>query len=173
MHNKHVEQIFFSIGNSSFGQVIVAQSQVGLCAVILGENPAELQLLLQARFPQAHLIHDDYKTKNILSQIIELMENPLKKIDFTLDERGTLFQRSVWKALREIPIGTTSSYAEIAKKINSPKAVRAVGGACAANPLALVTPCHRVIRKDGNLSGYRWGIERKLQYLQLESKLKK
>lgn len=164
------EKIQFAISDTSKRLIIVAQSDKGLCAVLLGSDPHELKRHLQERFPKAILVKGDAKVEKVLANVVKLMENPSLQINAPLDERGTPFQLLVWKTLREIPCGSTASYMEIAKKIKLPRAARAVAGACAANPLALITPCHRVIRTDGALSGYRWGVNIKRNLLALEKK---
>jgi AraC family transcriptional regulator of adaptative response/methylated-DNA-[protein]-cysteine methyltransferase len=151
------EEIRFVVGKSPLGLLLVARSNQGVCAVLLGDLASELKRELQKRFPHATL------TESKDMQLSKVLDG-----NHPLDERGTPFQLKVWKALREIPAGSTASYMDIAKKIGLPKAVRAVAGACAANPLAIITPCHRVIRSDGSLSGYRWGVERKKALLQQE-----
>ncbi len=161
--------IFFALDKCSLGTILVAQSEKGICAVLLGDEPQYLLDDLQQRFPSAELIMGNSAFQTTVMQIMRAVEQPQLKVDLPLDIRGTVFQQQVWKTLRQIPAGETRSYAEIAKAIGSPKAVRAVAGACAANTLAVIIPCHRVVRSDGNLSGYRWGIERKQKLLQTET----
>jgi len=153
--------IRFAIGQCSLGSILVAASDKGVCAIFLGDDPDQLARDLQDRFPRAHLVGADRDFEQVVARIVGLVENPQLALDLPLDIRGTAFQQRVWRALTKIPLGQTASYAEIAQRIGRPKAVRAVAGACAANPLALAIPCHRVIRTDGNLSGYRWGVQRK------------
>lgn len=167
--SKVAETIQYTTTDSLLGLILIAQSTKGLCALLMGQTINELKTELQRRFPQATLVKGEQKLDKILSILIKSINDPSITINFPLDERGTKFQLQVWQALREIETGTTMSYSDIAKKIGSPKAVRAVAGACAANALAVITPCHRVIRSDGHLSGYRWGIDRKKQLLQLEN----
>ena len=158
------EVIRYAVGQSTLGLVLAASSEMGVCAILLGDEPELLVTELQRRFPKARLTDGNAD----LAQILALVETP-SKLALPLDLRGTAFQQRVWQALREIPAGATASYAQIAAKIASPKAVRAVAGACAANALAVAIPCHRVVRSDGNLSGYRWGVERKRALLAREA----
>jgi AraC family transcriptional regulator of adaptative response/methylated-DNA-[protein]-cysteine methyltransferase len=158
------------MGECSLQFILIAQSDIGLCAVFFGNDKKALRRELAARFPQATLIEGGPRVEKLLSSVIQFMENPSSKTPIVCDERGTPFQRFVWQALREIPAGTTASYADIAQKIGFPKAARAVAQACGANFLAILIPCHRVIRSDGSLSGYHWGIERKRTLLEWESK---
>ena len=152
--------IRFAIGQCSLGAVLVAQSDKGICAITLGDDAEALIRDLQDRFPKANLIGADKAFERTVAQVIALVDQG-QALDLPLDIRGTAFQQRVWQALRAIPAGQTRSYAEVADMIGSPAAVRAVAGACAANALAIAIPCHRVVRTDGALSGYRWGVERK------------
>lgn len=160
--------IRFAAGECSLGSILVAASEKGVCAILLGDDAEKLLKNLQDRFPKARLIGGDKKFERVVSRVVGFVEAPKLGLNLPLDIRGTAFQQRVWRALREIPAGSTASYAEIAKRIGSPKAVRAVAGACAANPIAVAIPCHRVLRRDGNLSGYRWGVERKRALLARE-----
>jgi AraC family transcriptional regulator of adaptative response/methylated-DNA-[protein]-cysteine methyltransferase len=160
--------ISFAIGKSSLGDVLVACSDVGICAILLGDDPNELRQELRRRFPRAALTGGEGEFERTVAQVIALVDRPELPHDLPLDIRGTAFQQRVWQALRTIPIGHTASYSQIAALIGTPKAVRAVAAACAANPLAVAVPCHRVVRTDGSLAGYRWGIERKKRLLQCE-----
>jgi AraC family transcriptional regulator of adaptative response/methylated-DNA-[protein]-cysteine methyltransferase len=160
--------IRFAIGQCSLGAILVAQSQRGICAITLGDDPDLLVRLLQDRFPKATLIGGDPAFERLVAQVVGLVEAPQHGLSLPLDVRGTAFQQRVWQALRAIPPGTTVSYAELAQRIGAPTAVRAVAGACAANAIAVAIPCHRVVRTDGNLSGYRWGVERKRALLERE-----
>ncbi|ESQ87147.1 hypothetical protein ABAC460_20465 [Asticcacaulis sp. AC460] len=160
--------IRFAIGQSRLGAVLVAESGKGIVAISLGDDPDALVRELQDRFPQARLTGDDPKFDARVAQVIGLVEAPGTGLDLPLDIRGTAFQQRVWQALRAIPAGKTLSYAQLAEAIGSPAAVRAVAGACAANTLAIAVPCHRIVRTDGSLSGYRWGVERKRDLLQRE-----
>jgi AraC family transcriptional regulator of adaptative response/methylated-DNA-[protein]-cysteine methyltransferase len=161
--------ISFALDKCSLGTILVAQSEKGICAILLGDEPQLLHADLQRRFPTAQLIVGDSTFQKTVTQVIRAIEQPQLKLELPLDIRGTVFQQQVWQALQKIPAGETRSYAEIAEAVGSPKAVRAVAGACAANAIAVIIPCHRVVRSDGNLSGYRWGIERKQKLLQQEA----
>jgi AraC family transcriptional regulator, regulatory protein of adaptative response / methylated-DNA-[protein]-cysteine methyltransferase len=152
--------IRFALGQCSLGAVLVAQSEKGICAITLGDEAEALVRDLQDRFPKANLIGADKTFEQTVAQVVGMVDQG-RALDLPLDIRGTAFQQRVWQALRAIPVGETRSYAEVAEAIGSPAAVRAVAGACAANALAIAIPCHRVVRTDGALSGYRWGVERK------------
>ena len=162
------EQIRFAVGQSSLGSVLVAASGRGVCAIMLGDDPDTLLRELQDRFARASLVGGDAGFEALVARIVGMVEEPLRGADLPLDVRGTAFQRRVWQALRRIPVGETASYADIARRIGQPSATRAVAQACGANALALAIPCHRVVRTDGGLAGYRWGIERKRVLLQRE-----
>ncbi|GHD56551.1 methylated-DNA--[protein]-cysteine S-methyltransferase [Jeongeupia chitinilytica] len=164
------EVLRHACGESLLGTVLVAQSAGGICAVLIGDAAASLLDDLQARFPKARIGQGDETTVALLAQVLALISRPAHAIAVPLDARGTAFQQAVWQALRQIPAGETRSYAELAKALGAPSAVRAVAGACAANPLAVVVPCHRVLRSDGTISGYRWGVERKQALLALEAR---
>ena len=163
--------IFFAIGICSLGNILVAQSEKGICAITLGDDADNLLVDLQKQFPHAELIGANKEFEKIVAQVIGFIEFPLQPLSLPLDIQGTIFQQKVWKALMEIPFGYTVTYQDIANKIGSPKAYRAVANACGANKLAVAIPCHRVVRQNGELSGYRWGIERKAKLLQNEQKL--
>jgi AraC family transcriptional regulator of adaptative response/methylated-DNA-[protein]-cysteine methyltransferase len=139
-----------------------------VCAILFGDDPDTLVRDLQDRFPKARLIGADREFEQLVATVVGFVEAPAQALDLPLDVRGTAFQQRVWQALREIPSGSTASYAEIARRIGQPKAVRAVAQACASNGIAVAIPCHRVVRTDGALSGYRWGIERKRALLDRE-----
>lgn len=162
--------IHFAIGQCSLGAILVAQSVRGVCAILLGDDPQALVQDLQDKFPKAHFIGADEGFEQTVARVVGFVEAPAIGLDLPLDLRGTVFQERVWQALRDIPPGHTASYAEIAERIGSPKAVRAVAQACAANSIAVAIPCHRVVRSDGTLSGYRWGVERKQQLLEREKR---
>jgi AraC family transcriptional regulator, regulatory protein of adaptative response / methylated-DNA-[protein]-cysteine methyltransferase len=162
-------EIRFAIGECSLGSILVATSDRGVCAILLGDDPDELARDLQDQFPRAHLIGGDAEFEELVATVVGFVEAPGIGLDLPLDVRGTAFQQRVWQALRAIPAGDTVSYAEIANRIGSPNAVRAVAQACAANALAVAIPCHRVVRNDGGLSGYRWGVERKRALLEKEA----
>ncbi len=162
------EVIRFAIGQCSLGAILVASSGKGVCAILMGDDPALLAVDLQDRFPKAELVGGDEDFEALVAQVVGFVESPKIGLDLPLDVRGTAFQQRVWQALRGIPAGSTATYTEIAEKIGKPRAVRAVAGACAANALAVAIPCHRVVRTDGSLSGYRWGVERKRSLLHRE-----
>ncbi|WP_339487232.1 bifunctional DNA-binding transcriptional regulator/O6-methylguanine-DNA methyltransferase Ada [Pseudomonas sp. EL_65y_Pfl2_R95] len=161
--------IRFAVAQCSLGAILVAQSSRGVCAILLGDDPEALLHELQDTFKHANLIGADAAFEQLIAKVVGFIEAPAIGLDLPLDLRGTAFQERVWQALRNIPVGTTASYAEIAKLIGAPKSFRAVAQACGANKLAVAIPCHRVVRSDGNLSGYRWGIERKRQLLEREA----
>ena len=162
--------IRFAIGQCSLGAILVAQSQRGICAILLGDDADTLLRNLQDRFPKAELQGGDASFEQLVAQVVGFIETPAIGLNLPLDVRGTVFQQRVWQALREIPAGSTASYAEIAQRIGHPKAVRAVALACGANAIAVAIPCHRVVRSNGDLSGYRWGVERKRELLKREGK---
>ncbi|WP_375457803.1 bifunctional DNA-binding transcriptional regulator/O6-methylguanine-DNA methyltransferase Ada [uncultured Enterovirga sp.] len=161
-------EIRFAVGECSLGSILVAQSERGICAILIGDDPDALARNLQDRFPKARLIGQDSGFEALVARVVGLVEAPGIGHDLPLDIRGTAFQERVWRALADIPAGTTSTYAEIAKRIGMPGSVRAVGTACGANAIAVAIPCHRVVRSDGGLSGYRWGVERKRTLLDRE-----
>jgi AraC family transcriptional regulator, regulatory protein of adaptative response / methylated-DNA-[protein]-cysteine methyltransferase len=160
--------IRFAIGQCSLGSILVGASEKGVCAIMMGDDPDALARDLQDRFPKADLIGADRDFERLVAKVVGFIEAPKVGLDLPLDLRGTIFQRRVWKALREIPIGSTASYSKIADRIGSPRAIRAVAQACASNAIAVAIPCHRVVRSDGSLSGYRWGVERKRALLKRE-----
>ena len=157
------------VGSCALGAVLVAASERGVCAILLGETAETLVDDLKKRFPKAELIRGDATFETLLAQVLRFIESPGIDLDVPLDVSGTAFQQRVWQVLQKIPVGNTRSYNEIAKEMGAPKSARAVAGACAANALAVAIPCHRVVRSDGALSGYRWGIERKRALLAREA----
>lgn len=161
--------IRFAVGESSLGSILVAQSERGICAIFLGDDPDALVRELQDQFPKANLIGGDAGFEQLVAKVVGFVEAPERGLDLPLDVRGTAFQQRVWQSLRKIPAGSIASYAEVAKLIGSPRSIRAVAQACGANKLAVVIPCHRVVRNDGALSGYRWGVERKRALLEKEA----
>jgi AraC family transcriptional regulator of adaptative response/methylated-DNA-[protein]-cysteine methyltransferase len=161
--------IRFAVGQCSLGAILVAQSQRGICAILMGDDPEALVQDLQDQFPKAELIGGDDGFERLVAQVVGFVEAPSLGLNLPLDVRGTAFQERVWQALREIPPGATVSYAQVAARIGQPKAVRAVAQACGANPLAVAIPCHRVVRRSGELSGYRWGVQRKRELLEREA----
>jgi AraC family transcriptional regulator of adaptative response/methylated-DNA-[protein]-cysteine methyltransferase len=163
------EVLSFAVGQCSLGAILVASSTRGVAAILLGDDPEALLRDLQDRFPKAQLVGGDTGYERLVAQVVGLVEAPARGLGLPLDVRGTAFQQRVWQALREIPPGETATYSAIAQKIGAPRAVRAVAGACAANALAVAIPCHRVVRHDGDLSGYRWGIDRKRELIAREA----
>lgn len=162
------DRIQYAIGPCSLGLLLVAESAKGLCAILLDDNEAALVADLRSRFPHATIVAAADDMPDVLAAAVELIETPGTPISAALDPRGTSFQRKVWQALRDIPAGQTASYADVAQRIGSPGSARPVAQACAANPLAVAIPCHRVVRNDGSLSGYRWGVNRKRELLARE-----
>jgi len=162
-------EIRFAIARCSLGAILVAATRRGICAILMGDDANALAQDLQDRFPNARFIGGDADFEQWVAQVIGLVETPRLGLGLPLDLRGTAFQLRVWQALREIPPGTTLSYTELAKRIGAPSAARAVASACAANAVAVAVPCHRVVRSDGSLSGYRWGVERKRSLLEREA----
>ncbi|MGH6897820.1 MAG: bifunctional DNA-binding transcriptional regulator/O6-methylguanine-DNA methyltransferase Ada [Geminicoccaceae bacterium] len=161
--------IRFAVGECSLGSILVAATEKGVCTIHFGDDPDALVRDLQDHFPKAQLIGGDAGFEQLVAQVVAFVEDPAGALDLPLDVRGTAFQRRVWQALREIPIGSTATYAAIAERIGEPRAIRAVARACASNKIALAIPCHRVVRTDGALSGYRWGVERKRALLDREA----
>lgn len=161
--------IHFALAECSLGSILVATSEKGVCAISIGSDPEVLLQELQDRFPRSNLIGGDEAFEALVAKVVGFIEAPKLGLELPLDVQGTAFQQRVWQALREIPYGETATYADIASKIGMPKAVRAVASACAANTIAVAIPCHRVIRQDGSLSGYRWGVERKKALLEKEA----
>jgi AraC family transcriptional regulator of adaptative response/methylated-DNA-[protein]-cysteine methyltransferase len=162
--------IRFAVGESSLGAILVAATEKGVCAILLGDDPDGLARELQDRFPRAQLIGGDAAFEQWVAKVVGLVEAPGLGLDLPLDIRGTAFQQRVWQALRDIPAGATATYSEIARRIGAPKAVRAVASACAANAIAVAIPCHRVVRIDGAMAGYAWGVERKRALLNREAR---
>jgi AraC family transcriptional regulator of adaptative response/methylated-DNA-[protein]-cysteine methyltransferase len=160
--------IRFAVGECSLGSFLVAASALGICSIAIDDDPNLLVKELQDQFPNAELIGGDKQFERMVAQVVSFVENPSIGLELPLHVQGTAFQQRVWKALSEIPCGTTCTYSELARKLGQPNATRAVAGACAANTLAVAIPCHRVVRTDGSLSGYRWGVERKERLLHLE-----
>jgi len=162
-------EIRFAIGQCSLGAILVASTARGVCAILLGDDPEALLHDLERRFPKACLVGGDADFEGLVARVVGLVEHPRVAVDLPLDVRGTAFQQRVWEALRRIPAGSTATYSEIAQAIGMPRAVRAVARACASNAIAVAIPCHRVLRKGGDLSGYRWGVERKRALLDREA----
>ena len=162
------ETIRFAIGASTLGAILVAASAQGICCILLGDDPELLAHDLQDRFPHAELQGADAAFADTVARVVGFVEAPQLGLDLPLDVRGTAFQQRVWQALRAVPAGETVSYGELAARLGMPAGARAIAGACAANPIAIAVPCHRVVRNDGALSGYRWGVERKRALLERE-----
>lgn len=162
-------EISFAVANCSLGAVLVARTEGGVRAILLGDEAKALAGEFQERFPRARGVAGEGGMRDLVAKVVGLIDAPADGRDLPLDLHGTAFQQRVWRALQEIPVGKTASYAEIAGRIGSPRAVRAVARACAANELAVVIPCHRVVRQDGSPSGYRWGVARKLALLDREA----
>jgi AraC family transcriptional regulator of adaptative response/methylated-DNA-[protein]-cysteine methyltransferase len=160
--------IRFAVAECSLGAILVASTDKGICAILIGDDPDVLARDLQDRFPKAELIGAEQEYEQVVAAVIGLVEAPEIGLALPLDVRGTAFQQRVWQALREIPAGQTVSYAELAERVGAPRGARAVAGACAANAIAVAIPCHRVVRNDGSISGYRWGVERKQALLERE-----
>jgi AraC family transcriptional regulator of adaptative response/methylated-DNA-[protein]-cysteine methyltransferase len=165
----HGVAIRFAVGECWLGSILVAATDKGVCAILLGDDAEALVRELQDRFPKARLVGGDRAFEQLVAKVVGFVEAPKLGLDLPLDVRGTAFQQRVWQALRKIPAGSTVTYSELAKRIGQPKAVRAVAQACASNPVAVAIPCHRVVRTDGSLSGYRWGVERKRALLAREA----
>ena len=161
--------IRFAVGECSLGSILVAATDKGVCAIEFGDDPDALVHALQDRFPKAQLVGGDHTFEQLVAKVVGFIEAPAQGLDLPLDIRGTAFQKRVWNAIRDIPAGATASYAELARRIGRPSASRAVAQACASNTLAVAIPCHRVVRRDGGLSGYRWGVERKEALLTRET----
>jgi AraC family transcriptional regulator of adaptative response/methylated-DNA-[protein]-cysteine methyltransferase len=161
-------EVRFAVGQCSLGAILVATTGRGVCAIELGDDADGLVRAFQDRFHRAELVGDDGPFAALVAEVVGLVERPDRPCALPLDVQGTAFQERVWRALQAIPAGTTLTYAELAAAVGSPAAVRAVAGACAANKLAVAIPCHRVVRTDGSLSGYRWGVERKRALLDRE-----
>ena len=161
--------IRFAVGECSLGAILVAATAKGVCVIEFGNDPEMLVRALQDRFPRAQLLGGDKAFERLVAEVVGFVEAPGRGLDLPLDIRGTAFQQQVWKAIRDIPAGSTASYRDLAKRIGAPKAVRAVAQACGANAIAVAIPCHRVVRTDGSTSGYRWGVERKRSLLKREA----
>jgi AraC family transcriptional regulator of adaptative response/methylated-DNA-[protein]-cysteine methyltransferase len=162
-------EIRFAVGECSLGSVLIARSAKGVCALSLGEDPDALVRALQDRFPKAELVGGDVEFEALVASVVGLVDSPAAGLKLPLDMRGTVFQQRVWTALQAIPAGQTVNYAELARRIGAPNSARAVARACASNTIAIAIPCHRVIRQDGALAGYRWGVERKRALLEREA----
>ncbi|MDE2603791.1 MAG: methylated-DNA--[protein]-cysteine S-methyltransferase [Bradyrhizobium sp.] len=174
--NTATDVLFFGVGDSALGKVLLARSAKGVCAILLGGDASELEADLARRLPKAILLANEVMVRDDLAKVARYAEKPSAGLDLTLDIRGTPLQRRIWQQICAIPVGRTMSYMQLARLINNayPKvAARVVANACAANPIALAVPCHRVIRTDGELAGYRWGIERKRDLIEKEARIEK
>lgn len=169
MRRNDSQPLRYGITTCSLGRLLVASSEHGICAIEFGEDDSTLVQQLAKRFPAAIVEEAGPEFREVVDAVIARVDGGLEQLTWPLDIRGTRFQQTVWQCLQQIPAGTTVSYTTVAERIGQPRAVRAVAGACAANPLAVAIPCHRVVRSDGNPSGYRWGIERKRSLLARES----
>jgi AraC family transcriptional regulator, regulatory protein of adaptative response / methylated-DNA-[protein]-cysteine methyltransferase len=162
-------RIQFGIGTCWLGSILVAASDKGICAILIGDHPAALRRDLEDRFPEAQLAEGGEAIAQLTARVVALAEAPDRNPDLSLDPQGTAFQQRVWQALREVPAGATATYSDIAARIGAPKEAYAVGEACAANMIAIAIPCHRIMRKNGALAGYRWGVRRKRALLKREA----
>ena len=167
--NASVDTISYSTSKCFLGQVLVARSVKGVCAVLIGGGRDELEIDLASRFPEAKLVADEAAVHDDLAKVFRFVEKPAEGLYFPLDMRGTPFQRRVWEKLRAIPAGRTVTYTELAYWVGPLTSARAVAGACAANPIALAVPCHRVVHSNGDLAGYHWGVERKREMIRREA----
>jgi AraC family transcriptional regulator, regulatory protein of adaptative response / methylated-DNA-[protein]-cysteine methyltransferase len=163
------DSISYAIGVCDLGQVLLAPSAAGVCAILIGAGEHELEADLAHRFPKSKLSLNKADVQDHLAKVIRFVDRPSEGLDLALDLRGTTFQRQVWEALRMIPVGTTVTYTELARRIGAPNSARAVAGACASNSIALAIPCHRIVRRNGDLAGYRWGVERKRELIKREA----
>jgi O-6-methylguanine DNA methyltransferase len=168
-HGVASDGIAYSVGTSTFGNILVARDALGVCAILIGSGPEELTSDLAKRFPQSELVRDDRELDDDLQKVLRFVETPSSGLTLELAMRGTPFQQRVWEELIKVPPGRIITYAALAARIGQPTAVRAVANACAANAIALAIPCHRVVRSNGALSGYRWGVQRKRALLEKEA----
>jgi AraC family transcriptional regulator, regulatory protein of adaptative response / methylated-DNA-[protein]-cysteine methyltransferase len=164
-----VDTISYATSACGLGRVLVARGDAGVCAILIGADNDELLADLAARFPKAKLVANAAAVRDDVTKVVRFVDKPGEGLDLPLDLRGTPFQRRVWEALREIPVGTTITYTELAHSIGAPNSVRAVASACASNPVALAVPCHRVVGSNSDLTGYYWGVERKRELLEKEA----
>lgn len=167
--NVAADLLSYGTSACALGEVLLARSSKGVCAVLIGDTAEELEADLAARFPKSTILANEFAVRDDLAKVVRFMENPAEGLDLTLDMRGTPFQRRVWEKLRAVHVGRTVTYSQLAKWVNPLASPRAVAGACAANPIALAIPCHRVVRTDGDLAGYRWGLQRKRELIQKEA----
>lgn len=164
-----VDVLFYMIGECALGKVLVARSSKGVCAISLGVCDDELEADLAARFPHAAPVANEAIVRDDLAKVVRFVDKPSDGLHLALDMRGTPLQRRIWEKMRAIPVGRTVTYTELARWVSPVASARVIGGVCAANPLALAIPCHRVVRVDGDLAGYRWGIERKREMIRKEA----
>jgi O-6-methylguanine DNA methyltransferase len=167
--NSPVEVLSYAAGECALGQVLIARGVSGVCAILMGADCAGLEADLAARFPQAMLVANEAVIRDDLAKVIRFLEKPGEGLDLSLDMRGTPFQRRVWDRVRSIPVGRTATYTEVARWISPFASPRAIAAACAANPIALAIPCHRVLCSNGDLAAYRWGVERKRELIRKEA----
>ena len=165
----YAEEIKFATGESELGTILVARSAAGVCAILIGDGAEVLKRDLAVEFTVAKLVRDERKLRTDLDKILTFIKTPAKGLDLSLDIRGTPFQRRVWSALLGVRVGCKITYAALASRIGKPRAIRAVANACAANTIALAIPCHRVVKSDGALGGYRWGTDRKRSVVEKEA----
>jgi AraC family transcriptional regulator of adaptative response/methylated-DNA-[protein]-cysteine methyltransferase len=166
--NGEHQQIRYVVEKCSLGLALIAGTPRGICAIFLGDDPRALESDLRAEFSNADLHASDVSFQRWVKAVLAQIDEPARRVDLPLDIRGTAFQHRVWEALRRIPVGQTTTYTELASRIGAPSTVRAVARACATNPVSVVVPCHRVVRKDKSLAGYRWGLQRKRALLDRE-----
>jgi AraC family transcriptional regulator, regulatory protein of adaptative response / methylated-DNA-[protein]-cysteine methyltransferase len=164
-----VDILSYATGQCALGQVLVARSATGVCGILIGDDHEELEADLSVRFPEATLVANEAVVRDDLAEVIRFVERPAEGLHLTLDMRGTPFQRRVWEKLRTIPVGRTVTYMELARWISPLASPRAIAGACAANPIALAIPCHRIVRSNRDLADYRWSIERKRELIKKEA----
>ncbi|MDF1588883.1 MAG: methylated-DNA--[protein]-cysteine S-methyltransferase [Gammaproteobacteria bacterium] len=173
MNSDHNKIIYFITDCCSLGNILVACSEQGICAVFLGDDSEQLALQLKQTYPNTILVNDTLPLAEIITDIIKLIDDPTHTFSYHIDMQGTSFQQQVWTTLQSISIGNTISYSQLAQRIGKPKAVRAVANACGANQIAILIPCHRVVRADGTISGYRWGHVRKHRLIATEKQFAK
>ncbi len=164
-----IDVLFYAAAECALGEALVARSARGVCAILIGDNGEELEADLAARFPKSTLVANEAAVRDDLTKLVRFMENPAEGLRLPLDMRGSPFQRRVWEKLRAVSVGRTVTYSELGRWISPLASPRAVARACAANPIALAIPCHRVVRSNGGLAGYRWGVERKRQLIEKEA----
>jgi O-6-methylguanine DNA methyltransferase len=169
-HKESLDDLAYAVGESTLGSVLLARSAGGICSILIGSGAEELKNDLATRFPESRLIRNDRKLSDDLQKVLRFVEAPAEGLDLPIDMRGTPFQRRVWEELLRVPTGAIITYGALATRVGEPKTARAVASACAANAIALAIPCHRVVKNNGTLSGYRWGLERKRALLERETR---